>query len=195
MPGTAIDRIESEVDQFTLIAATGARYCADHVVLAVGVADVGRLYPRDRPADAIHTAVARVDTFEAELAIHGDESLMPPDRNSRSVANFRRTAHGDALTVWKSWLSRTPLFRSWVTGEGLALQPDYRHFKFRHPVGNAKYFAAQKTLRALQGHNNIWVAGSYVSDNDCHESAGASAIAVAQALAPHDGRLLKLAAP
>lgn len=194
IPNTAVDGIESEAGQLAIIAATGARFSADHVVLAVGVAEIGRLYPRCPLADAIRTAAAGVDTFEAELAIHGDEALMPADPNSWSVANFRRTAHGGALTVWKSWLSRAPLFRSWVTGEHLALQPDYGRFKFRHPIGNAKYYGAQKKLRALQGQNNVWFVGSYVHDNDCHESAVASAIAVAQALAPRAERVMALAA-
>ena len=96
---------------------------------------------------------------------------MPRDRKSWSVANFRSTAEGAALTVWKPWLSgRTPLFRSWITGEHRALAAEHGRFRFRHPIGNGKYYATQAALKSMQGRDNVWFAGSYVHDNDCHEA-------------------------
>jgi predicted NAD/FAD-binding protein len=188
----AVEHIDIDTDSPALVLRGGQRYPVDHVVLATGVADVGRLYPASQAGETIQSAVATVDTFEAELAIHGDESIMPCNRKSWSVANFRSTIGGAALTVWKPWLSRMPLFRSWVTGEHSTLRNEHGRFRFRHPIGNGNYYVAQTILRNLQGSNNIWFAGSYVHDNDCHESAIASAVGVARALAPQAVRLAKL---
>jgi predicted NAD/FAD-binding protein len=192
--GVAVVRIEFDGPGSVLALADGQRYSADHVIIATGVADVGRLYPANQTCATVQSAVATVDTFEAELVIHGDESIMPRDRKSWSVANLRRTAEGAAFTVWKPWLSPTPLFRSWVTGENRVLRNEHGRFRFRHPIGNGKYYAAQTVSRALQGQDNIWFAGSYVHDNDCHESAIASAVTVARALAPRTDRLKLLCA-
>jgi predicted NAD/FAD-binding protein len=188
----AVDRIDIDASIPALVLVGGQRYPVDRVVLATGIADVGRLYPANQIGDTVRSAAASVDTFEAELAIHGDESIMPSNRKSWSVANFRGTEEGAALTVWKPWLCRMPLFRSWITGEQRSLRNEHGRFRFRHPIGNGKYYAAQKILRSLQGRHNIWFAGSYVHDNDCHESALESAIAVASAMAPRAVRLAKL---
>jgi predicted NAD/FAD-binding protein len=190
--GVSIERIEVENRKTLCHFADGQSYSADHVVLATGVADIGRLCPAGATGDTIRNVVSTVDTFEAEIAIHGDASIMPRDRTSWSVANFRATAQGGALTVWKSWQSSTPLFRSWVTGEPRVLRNEVGRFKFRHPIGDAKYYAAQKALQALQGRDNIWFAGSYVPDNDCQESAVASSISIAEALAPGGRRLASI---
>jgi uncharacterized protein len=190
--GVSIERIEVGNRKVACRFADGQSYRADHVVLATGIDDVGRLCPADETGAAVRDAVSTVDTFEAEIAIHGDASIMPRDRTSWSVANFRATARGGALTVWKPWQSAKPLFRSWVTGEPHVLGSEVGRFKFRHPIGNAKYYAAQKALAALQGRANIWFAGSYVPDNDCHESAVASSISIAKALAPGSRRLASI---
>lgn len=191
---TRVDGVTVRGSGLELVCAGGQRYDADHLVLATRVVDVARLYPIGPSADVLRNVVNSVDTFEAELAIHGDESVMPADRKSWSVANFRRTAQGSALTVWKPWLSPVPLFRSWVLQGDRILRNEYGRFRFRHPIGNSKYYAVQGAIKSLQGRNNIWFAGSYVHDNDCHESAVASAVDVARRLAPESRRLRQLLA-
>jgi predicted NAD/FAD-binding protein len=57
---------------------------------------------------------------------------------------------------------------------------------------DAAYFGAQKALQPYQGINNLWLAGIYMHDIDCHESAVVSGIKVAQALAPNSPRLRQL---
>ncbi len=58
------------------------------------------------------------------------------------------------------------------------------------------HFRAQRSLVALQGENNfkekkknIWLAGLYMHDIDCHESAIMSAVNIAQVLDPQSENL------
>jgi predicted NAD/FAD-binding protein len=187
--GTAVAGVAGDGFRMQLILADGRRYDADRVVLATGPSDVGQLCPASPRGQAIRTSAASIDTFMAEVTVHGDDGVLPQPRRSWSVANFRALDDGGALTVWKPWISPTPLFRSWTTGDSRHYRNEYARFRFRHPIGNARYYAAQASLRESQGRDNLWLCGSYVHDNDCHESAVMSAVSVARALAPASARL------
>ncbi len=49
------------------------------------------------------------------------------------------------------------------------------------------------TIAALQGAAGVWAVGMYVTDVDNHESALASALPVARALAPRSPALARIA--
>jgi predicted NAD/FAD-binding protein len=57
------------------------------------------------------------------------------------------------------------------------------------------YFAAQRSIAALQGRHRLWLAGMYLHDVDCHEGAVMSAINGARRLAPSSERLDRLTTP
>ena len=126
------------------------------------------------------------------IAVHGDARLMPANRQHWSVVNTRYDGHYSANTVWKSWRSREPIFKSWVTYEARLPEPLYGVATYDHPVVNAAYFEAQKQLARWQGQAQIWLAGMYMHDVDCHESAILSAVHVARQLAPQASRLKQL---
>jgi uncharacterized protein len=54
------------------------------------------------------------------------------------------------------------------------------------------YFEAQRALRGMQGQDNVWLAGVYTHDVDCHESAVLSAVHVAEHFVPATERLRAL---
>ncbi len=185
-----VTRIESSREGLFLCLDDGERYAADHVVITAGAKDAARLCKTSGLANEARI-FGGVDTFEAELVVHGDASVMPAEPKSWSVANFRASGDSAALTVWKPWKSKT-VFRSWTTGKGHTYRSEHGRFCFRHPVGNSKYYWVQDAIRVLQGTKSIWFAGACVQDNDCHESAVMSALAVARRLAPGSGRIVQL---
>ena len=121
-----------------------------------------------------------------------DARLMPANRQYWSVVNTRYDGHYSANTIWKGWQSRQPIFKSWVTYVARLPEPLYGVTTFDHPSVTASYFDAQKQLIGRQGQGRVWLAGLYLHDVDCHESAILSAVRVAQKLAPGAARLRKL---
>ena len=63
-----------------------------------------------------------------------------------------------------------------------------------HPVVGPRHFQTQKTLAALQGRNNLWLAGLYTHDIDSHENAILSAVNIARRIDPESGNLRRLTA-
>jgi uncharacterized protein len=119
---------------------------------------------------------------------------MPANAEHWSVVNTRYEANHSSNTIWKPWHSKRPIFRSWVTYD--AELPSDLHVvrTYNHPKVNLNYFRAQRNLIAQQGENNLWLAGLYMHDIDCHESALMSAVNIALALDPQSinlGRLLE----
>jgi predicted NAD/FAD-binding protein len=88
--------------------------------------------------------------------------------------------------------SKRLVFRSWVTYDEELPSSLYALTTYEHAKANPQYYQAQKHLLALQGRDNLWLAGLYMHDIDCHESAVVSAVKVAQQLAPDSTNLSKL---
>jgi len=65
--------------------------------------------------------------------------------------------------------------------------PTYDHLKI-----TLDHFRAQRNLVPQQGENNLWLAGLYMHDIDCHESAIMSAVNIAQKLDPQSDNLRQL---
>jgi predicted NAD/FAD-binding protein len=121
---------------------------------------------------------------------------MPRQRRHWSVVNTRFDGAHSANTVWKRWKTGArPVFKSWVTYEDCLPQPLYALRTYAHPKVTRAYFEAQRALQAMQGQDQVWLAGMYTHDVDCHESAVLSAVRVAHRLAPGTARLRALTAP
>jgi predicted NAD/FAD-binding protein len=127
--------------------------------------------------------------------VHGDRRLMPALEKHWSVLNIRHDGVHSALTVAKSWKSEkgTPVFKSWVTYEPRMPEPLYFQATYDHPRVNLNHFQSQKALALLQGRDNLWFAGVYAHDIDCHESAIVSAVKIARRLDPGSRNLRQLA--
>ena len=90
--------------------------------------------------------------------------------------------------------SRTPIFRSWVTFEPQLPDPLHSLVTYYHPKATPEYFDVQRVMAGLQGRDNLWLTGMYTRDVDSHESAVASAVAIARRLHPDSPRLRRLTA-
>ncbi len=174
---------------FCLRAADGSETEVDHLILATNARVAGRLLETVDGTEDLRRSLAQIEYFKTTIAVHGDARLMPADRRYWSVVNTRYDGRHSANTVWKAWKSRALLLRSWVTYEARLPEPLYELVTFEHPKVNARYFEAQRSLAPCQGQGHVWLAGAYVRDVDCHESAVMSALDIARRLAPGAARL------
>ena len=71
--------------------------------------------------------------------------------------------------------------------------PKNAHFSkhFEHLVVTPESHARQERVAAAQGTHGLWAAGMYVTEVDIHESSLASALGVAEAIAPQAKRVLE----
>ena len=106
--------------------------------------------------------------------------------------NFLHDGRHCLGTVWKPHGEGPPLFRSWLAPGAEPPRPHHAVIDYRHPKVDRAYFRVQEELPALQGRDNLWVAGMYAHGVDCHESAVRSAIRVAAGIGPTTSRLRRI---
>jgi predicted NAD/FAD-binding protein len=179
---------------FMLRDASGREYLVDQLVLATNAAEAHSLLAGIDGVEAMRNALGRVSYFRSTVAVHGDRRLMPADRRHWGVINIRHDGRHSQSTIWRAWRSRQPVFKSWITYEERLPEPLYSLATYWHPRIDAGYFQTQRELCQFQGRGNLWLAGMYTHDVDCHESAVVSGINVARRLAPGSARLAAITA-
>lgn len=190
---SAIQQITRPGGRYVLRDADGEARAFDHLIVATGAHEARDLLTHLDGTEELRRELARFEYFKTLIAIHGDRRLMPADEEDWSVINIRHDGAHSLNTVWKPWASRAAIFKSWVTFETRRPDPLYRLTTYDHPKVSPAYFEAQRAIGKLQGRNNLWLAGMYTHDADCHESAVISAVNVARRLAPASERLGRLA--
>jgi uncharacterized protein len=192
--GADIVRTERTAAGYAVRLGDGESWECDQLIIAAGPDAAPRLLPAGTPVDGLRAALAAMTLFDARIALHGDQGVMPRDRRRWSKFNIEDCEGESALTVWHRGAGRQSVFRSWAGHHARALEPLYGTFDFHHPLVNESYHRAQNLIRARQGEDGLWIAGAYAAGNDSHESAIASAVAVARRLAPASPDLARLAA-
>ena len=172
--------------------ADGSVHEFDHLIVATSPWDANDLLAQVEAAAPLSHELSRIDSFKTVIAVHGDQRLMPPEEKHWSVVNLRYDGRYCQNTVWKRWKSARPIFRSWVTFDAHLPAALYAQIEYRHVKINLDYYQAQKNLIALQGSNQLWLAGLYMHDIDSHESAIMSAVNIARMLDPQSINLQKL---
>lgn len=190
--GTLVKSIQRTSDVYIVEDMDGRTETYDHVVLATNANQAAAAIATIPGTQELCQLLNQITYFETTIAIHGDTRLMPPRRKHWGTVNIRFDGVYSQLSIWKSWKSAAPVFRSWITYETHLPEPLYAVAKYFHPRVDSAYFGAQKALQPYQGINNLWLTGIYMHDIDCHESAVVSGIKVAQALAPNSPRLRQL---
>ena len=145
----------------------------------------------------ISILLSKIRYFDTKIAIHGDPRFMPPDKKNWRIANIRYDGSHSVMTMYKSWKSKTPIFKTWLNYDVRAFDdkggptPDkiYAMVYFKHPIVDKNYFEVQHEIKVLQGQRNLWFAGNWTYDNDSHESAINSAIFIAEKLSPDSKRV------
>lgn len=144
-------------------------------------------------ADASETERAMLGAVSYQdnhAVLHADASVMPKRR--KCWASWTYTEHGPAdrerisLSYWMNSLQPIPADDLHI----VTLNPTqpirdeliYDSHTFRHPVFDLAAFAAQDSIRAVNGTRNTWFCGAWMR-NGFHEDGFASAVDVVQAMA------------
>ena len=188
----SIGAITNADGQFVLRDANSGEHSFDHLIVATSAPAARRLLQDLSGTEARRAALGRIDYFTTTIAVHEDQRLMPANRAHWSVVNTRYDGTHSSNTIWKQWKSRKPIFRSWTTYDSAPPSPLHAVRIYEHPKVNLNYYRAQRELLPLQGEGNLWLAGLYMHDIDCHESALVSAINIARKLDPASGNLQRL---
>jgi predicted NAD/FAD-binding protein len=191
---TEIASLSRTDTEYIVQDSQGETHIFDHLIVTTGPYEASTLLKSLPWAEKTCNELNRIEVFKTIIAVHEDPRLMPANRDHWSVVNTRYDARHSSNTVWKKWRSKRPIFRSWVTYD--AEMPDKLHVTrtYYHPKINGNYYRAQRNLVQLQGINNLWLAGLYMHDIDCHESALMSAVNIAMKLDPQSENLQKLMA-
>jgi predicted NAD/FAD-binding protein len=191
---TQIKRMTRPAGRYLVEDGHGRMHEFDHLIVATNAHQARDLIAQLEGTEDVRRVLSRFEYFKGTIAVHGDRRLMPASEKHWSVLNIRHDGVHSALTVSKRWKSvkTSPVFKSWVTYEPRLPEPLYFLATYDHARVSPNHFQAQKALAPLQGQNNLWLAGLYTHDIDCHESAIVSAVNIAQRLDPQSPNLKHL---
>ncbi len=183
----------TRIDQVYVVKeANGCCSEFEHLIVATGPRDARILLAMLPEAREQCEELERIECFKTVIAVHGDRRWMPAQEKNWSVVNIRYDGRHASSTIWHPRRSKKPIFRSWITyDEELPCSP-YAVYTYEHPKVTPQYYQVQKQLLTLQGRNNLWLAGLYMHDIDCHESAIVSAVNIARRLVPDALNLKRL---
>jgi predicted NAD/FAD-binding protein len=184
---TPVNAVRREGSELVVETADGAERF-DHVVLATPARGAAELSPDAELAQACR----RFSYVDTETVIHEDASWMPRARDDWAIVNYVFADDGPFATEWSGHFEKRDVFRTWLLPG--REPPRYLHHrqKFQHLVVTPASVAAQRAVAQRQGAGGLWTVGMYVTDVDIHESALASAIEVAQRIAPRSPNLTRL---
>ncbi len=181
-------------DCYLIFDNRGNHEIFDHLIIATNGHDAAQLLVNIEEAESVRTHLAQLEYWDAMIAVHSDESYLPSDKAFWATVNIDNDGVQSAMTIYKRWRSKVPVFRSWITPSRQDTLPknliEIRYYK--HALVTPSYFAIQHYLKEVQGRHNLWLAGVYMHDIDSHESAIMSAVSIAERLAPISKRLMTL---
>lgn len=139
------------------------------------------------------TALSSIRYQPNRAMLHADARHMPNKRVCWSSWNYTeaagRTSDQIALTYWMNCLQpipeSDPMFVTLNATQPIDERLIYDETTFRHPVYDLEAFAAQDTIRAINGTNRTWFCGAWMK-NGFHEDGIASAADVADAILAED---------
>ena len=189
---TNITHLSQAEQQLTVHDANSGSHTFDHLIIATDATQASDYLMPFAWAEKRRAELDRIRYFKTTIAVHSDPRFMPANPHHWSVVNTRYDATHSSNTIWKKWRSKRPIFRSWVTFDPEIPTPLYHVRTYDHLKITLDHFRAQRNLVPQQGENNLWLAGLYMHDIDCHESAIMSAVNIAQKLDPQSDNLRQL---
>lgn len=188
---TSVHSITYDGHAYSLIDHTGTCTRVDHLIFATNPQQAARFLQNIPHLHERYKHLCLFESFPATVAVHDDERFMPKNKNDWSVANVCFERARSAMTVYKHWKldTKKPIFRSWLPHKDILPRNIFALENFEHQKVTPTYFKAQRTLKTLQGNNNVWLVGLYMDDLDSHESAVASALKVARKIVPQGARV------
>lgn len=180
-------------DQYRVTDGRGRVHTARNVVLALPPEPAGALVASLPHADWLVSTYRRFGYMPARISIHRDPIYMPAARSDWSSFNIARDGdYSEASISYELLRGDAPIFKSWTLHRRQAPQQLLASIEFRHPVITPDFIRAQAVLRARNGDQGLWFAGSHVLDVDSQESALYSALMIARKLSPLSANRLRL---
>ncbi len=187
-----ISRRDDAGGTFVVVDDAGASHTFDRLIVATSARDAAPLL---RGVDGVVEMQAEVAGFghvETDIVVHGDASLMPPDRRDWAHNNLFFDGSRAWMSDWPGLLDDAPVFRTWLPKGHPTPAPLYGRRTFQHLLMTPESALRQRRIASLQGAAGLWVTGMYAVDVDNHESALLSAIVPVQQLAPSSRNLRRL---
>jgi predicted NAD/FAD-binding protein len=188
--GVGVRRVDVS-DGFRVEDESGDCLRFDRLIVATSTRDAAELLRGVPAAAEMQKVVGRFRHFETEIVIHGDPSLMPPDRRDWSHNNLFLEAETAWMSDWQGLRAGVPVIRTWLP-KGRSPRPLYERRSFHHLLMSPENVILQRRIAELQGTSGLWVTGMYAVDVDNHESALLSALVPGKALAPGAQNLARL---
>ncbi len=135
------------------------------------------------------TALSAIRYQPNKVVLHGDSSIMPKKKLAwaswvYTEANDKASDQID-LTYWMNSLQPIPhddpMFVTLNTTRPIREDLIYDETVLRHPVYDLAAFAAQDTMRAINGQNATWFCGAWMK-NGFHEDGLSSAMDVVEGI-------------
>jgi len=187
-----VNRVERGDAGVFITADNGARYAADHVVLACHADQALALI--ENPTDTERDVLSAFRFEKNRTYLHGDTSFMPKRRGAWSSWTYllekraAADAHEAPHITMSYWMNRLQsLDRRYPLIETLnpSRAPDpalvYDSFDFEHPIFDQAAVSAQDRIPDIQGTRRTWYCGAW-QRNGFHEDGLWSAVCVAAAL-------------
>ncbi|HCR72046.1 MAG TPA: hypothetical protein DIW23_11425 [Anaerolineae bacterium] len=184
--------IEKQNGEFVLTDSSNTKHSFEQVIFASPAYETKKIIDTLSGADDVSSILSGFKYNPAKIAVHGDTSLMPPNKVDWSIYNTMYDGKNCEATIWCPEDGEREYFKSWVTFADKMPENLYSLHEFKHPLLTPEYYQAQEKLKAINGKNNLWFVGSYTQDIDSHESGVCSAIEVAQTLNPDSQNLKSL---
>ncbi|MBC7878384.1 MAG: FAD-dependent oxidoreductase [Anaerolineales bacterium] len=188
---SGIISMEKQNDGFVLIDSSNTKHTFEHVIFASPACETKKIIDTLSSASELSNILSGFKYNPAKIAVHGDRSLMPPNKVDWSTYNTMYDGKSCEATIWCPEDGEREYFKSWVTFANKLPENLYSLHEFKHPLLTPEYYQSQEKLKVVNGKDNLWFAGSYTQDIDSHESGVCSAMEVTQKLNP-DSRNLKL---
>jgi predicted NAD/FAD-binding protein len=193
--GAAATRLVRTGSAWQVHDATGAVHDADHVVLALPPYAAAPLVDQLPGAGPLADTYRRFPYLPARIAIHTDPAYLPRDRGVWSGFNVLSDGQFCEPTMWfGAFRPGVDVFKSWVSHRAELPRDVVATFDYRHAHETPDYARAQRALAPRQGEQNLWFAGTHMTDVSSQESALLSAMRVARSLAPDSAALARLTA-
>jgi predicted NAD/FAD-binding protein len=191
--GAGVRRVETARHEgFRVEDDRGDHYRFDRLIVATSARDATTLLRGVPATSEMQRAVGGFRHFETEIAIHGDASLMPPDRRDWSHTNLFVDGDIAWMSDWQGLRDGVSVIRTWLPKGRAPPRPLYAHRTFHHLLMTPENAVVQRRIATVQGDSGLWVTGMYAVDVDNHESALLSALVPVMALAPRSENLGRL---
>lgn len=184
--------IEKQNDHFILNDSSNIKHQFEHVIFASPAYETKKIIDTLAGANDLSNILSGFKYNPAKIAVHGDKSLMPPNKVDWSIYNSMYDGVNCEATIWCPEDGEHEYFKSWVTFREKMPESLYGLHEFKHPLLTPEYYRAQEKLKTVNGKDNLWFVGSYTQDIDSHESGVCSAIEVVQRLEPNSQNLKSL---